>query len=193
MSRTTTQAPHHTKNLVRNRSSRRGAPIQAIAVHSTESQDLKGSRDDLNGVRSWFDNPSSEASSHIGVDGDGHSEVWVPSDEKAWTILQLNDRTLNIEFVARAAQKGSDWEEAQIKKGAQWAAYWAIKYDLPIQQGNVIDMGRYPVISKKGIIRHSDLTDAGFGTHQDPGANFPMEDFIRAIRYYKKKGWIVNG
>ncbi len=190
--RTKTDPPAFERHLVSNRSSRRGAPIQAIAVHSTESQDLKGTTDDLKGIRNWFNNPASDASSHLGIDGQGNTELWVPSNEKAWTILQLNSVTLNIEFIGRAAQAGSDWEEAQIKQGAKWAAYWGIRFGIPMQKGNVRAISGYPVITRKGIIRHSDLTNAGFGSHTDPGANFPMEDFLRYAQYYRRNGWIPN-
>src|SRR5215213_10453306 len=106
--RTKTEPPNTTRNYVRNRSSRVFAPIQAVAVHSTESQDLPGTTRDLDGIETWFDNPASQASSHIGIDGDGNSRVWVPAEQKAWTILDLNPVTLNIEFVGRAAQETSD-------------------------------------------------------------------------------------
>jgi hypothetical protein len=44
--RTKTDAPAHETFLVRNQSQRRG-PILAVAVHSTESQDIPDSTDDL--------------------------------------------------------------------------------------------------------------------------------------------------
>jgi len=190
--RQTAKPPTHATRLVVNRSSRRGAPIQAIAVHSTESSDIKASWDDLKSVGNWFNTSAAQASSHIGIDGDGHSSRWVPDDEKAWTILQLNDRTLNIEFVGRAAQPRDDWEAAQIKTGARWAAYWAIKFGLPIQLGAVKNINGAPVISRKGIIRHSDLTAAGFGSHTDPGPNFPMREFLENAQWYRRNGWYLN-
>src|SRR5262245_51556693 len=113
--RTKTVAPAHTTHIVRNQSERR-APVLAIAVHSTESADIPGSTKDLVAIRNWFDNPASQASSHIGVDGQGNTELWVHSDRKAWTIGAANSWTVNIEFVARAAQKPGEWEEAQIKQ-----------------------------------------------------------------------------
>lgn len=190
--RTKSKAPKHETHLVRNRSSRRGSPVQAVAVHSTESSDIPHSKDDLRGVRGWFDNASSQASSHIGIDGDGNAELWVPSEEKAWTILELNDRTVNIEFVGRAAQPRKDWEEAQIKHGARWAAYWAIKYNFPIQRGVVKNVHGYPVITRKGVITHKQLTDAGFGSHTDPGPAFPIAEFIKAAQWYRKNGWYTS-
>lgn len=188
MTRTRKDAPPHTTYLVQNQSERRG-PVLAVEVHSTESQDQFRSRQDLVAIRHWFDNPSSSASAHIGVDGDGNTEVWVPSTRKAWATLDANDFTVNIEFIARAAQSAKAWEEAQIKEGAKWAAYWAIKYDLPVQRGRVKNVHGQCVCTKKGILTHKDITDAGFGSHIDPGPTFPMNDFLKAIRYYKTNGW----
>lgn len=191
MARTTDRPPDHRRRIVRNQSSRMGAPIQAVAVHSTEGVDIPDSLRDLDGLHSWFNNPRSEASSHIGVDGDAHIDLYVERGMKAWTILQLNPVTWNIEFVAKAAQSAAAWEERQIKAAAKYAAYVCLKEGIPAQRGNVRKVNGWPVISKKGIIRHSDLTNAGFGTHTDPGPNFPMGDFIDAVRFYKRNGWEV--
>ena len=186
---TKTKRPHHRRHIVRNKSSRNGRAIRAIAVHSTESQDLRGTRDDVISIRNWFNNPRSQASSHIGIDGEGHTELWVPEEEKAWTILDLNSVTLNIEFIGRAAQPAREWEDAQIRRGAQWAAYWSTRFNLPVQRGNVRNINGVAVVTKSGIIRHKDLTDAGFGSHTDPGPQFPMRRFIDLTRFYKRRGW----
>lgn len=186
--RTKHEPPEHTTHIVSNQSERRG-PVLAVAVHSTESQDLPGTTDDLRAIRNYFDNPKNEASSHIGIDGAGNTEVWVHSNRKAWTIGAANSWTCNIEFVARAAQPGSAWEEAQIKQGARWAAYWCIKYGLPVQKANCRNINGLCVCTKKGIIRHSDVTAAGFGSHTDPGPAFPMDEFLRLTRYFVKNGW----
>jgi N-acetyl-anhydromuramyl-L-alanine amidase AmpD len=115
----------------------------------------------------------------------------VHSDKKAWTIGAANSWTVNIEFVGRAAQPAKDWEEAQIKQGARWAAYWCVRYDIKPQRGTVGAINGLCVCSKVGVIRHKDVTDAGFGSHTDPGPSFPMDDFIRYTRYYVQKGWTV--
>ena len=181
--------PHHRTRIVKNQSSRNGAKILAIAVHSTESADVRG-WDDLNGVGNWFNNPASQASSHLGIDGEAHSIRYVTDGRKAWTISALNSVTLNIEFIGRAAQPGSAWEEAQIREGARWAAYWCLQYGIPAQRGACRAKNGQAWISKKGIIRHSDLTAAGIGSHTDPGRQFPMRDFLDKIQWYKKNGWV---
>ena len=160
--RTKSTAPRHKTFLVRNQSERRG-PVLAIAVHSTESQDIAGSTDDLAAIRRWFNSPVSEASSHIGIDGAGNTELWVHSDRKAWTIGAANSWTVNIEFIGRAAQPAREWEEQQIKQGARWAAYWSLKYDIPLRKANCRGMHGQCVCTVKGVLRHSDVTAAGFG------------------------------
>lgn len=188
--RTKTQPPKHTTHIVRNQSER-FSPVLAVAVHSTESTDIHGSVRDLLAIRNEFDTSSSQASSHIGIDGDANTELWVHSDKKAWTILNANPFTCNIEFIARAAQSSHDWEEAQIKQGARWAAYWGLKYNLPAQRGVVRNLNGQCVCTKKGVITHLQVTQAGFGTHTDPGPNFPMTEFLQYMRYYKEHGWTV--
>lgn len=185
------EPPIHTTHLVCNQSERRG-PVLCVAVHSTESADIPHSAVDIRGIRNWFDNPESQASSHIGIDGDGRAEVWVHSNRKAWTIGAANSFTVNIEFVGRAAQTRKEWEEDQIRMGAAWTAYWAVKYNIPIQRGIVRNVNGQCVCSKKGIITHAQVTAAGFGSHTDPGKNFPMEDFLSKAAWYKKNGWYVN-
>jgi N-acetyl-anhydromuramyl-L-alanine amidase AmpD len=189
--RTKTKAPAHETFLVRNQSERRG-PILAVAVHSTESADLPDTRDDLVAIRHWFDNSRSQASSHIGIDGSGNTELWVHSNKKAWTIGAANSWTLNIEFVARAAQKAKDWEEEQIKQGARWLAYWSLKYEIPIQQAYCRGVHGQCVCVTPGVLRHSDVTAAGFGSHTDPGPKFPMDDFLDAGRWYRHNGWTTE-
>lgn len=188
--RTKTEAPNHVSHLVRNQSERRG-PVLAVAVHSTESADIPFSVRDLASIRNWFDNPISDASSHVGIDGQANTEMWVHSDRKAWTIGAANSFTCNIEFVGRAAQTAKEWEEAQIKQGAKWAAYWCLKYGIPAQRGTVRNVNGLCVCTKKGIITHLDVTRAGFGTHTDPGPTFPLARFIELTQYYKAHGWTL--
>lgn len=187
--RTKTEPPKHTTHIVRNQSERRG-PVLAIAVHSTQSQNIPGTRD-LLGVRSWFDNLASDASAQIGIDREANTEVWVHSDKKAWTIGAANSFTENIEFVAFAEQSKALWSDIQLKEGAKWAAYWCLRYGLPAQRGTVRNINGLCVCTKKGIITHKDVTDAGFGSHTDPGPNFPMSRFIELTQYYKRNGWVL--
>lgn len=189
--------PEYVRSVVRNKSSRNGSLVLGIMVHTTESQDRMGTDDDLDGVGSWFNNPASQASSWIGVDGDANSRLWVPGAQKAWTMghYTINAQTLNIEFVGRAAQPERDWEERQLKHGAKWSAYAILNYDfVAIDPDNVRRsvLVPGPRFRTAGIGRHKDATDIGIGTHVDPGPNFPMADFIDYVQYYVKNGWTLE-
>jgi N-acetyl-anhydromuramyl-L-alanine amidase AmpD len=191
--------PTHKRHEVCNCSSRNLAPIRGIAVHTTESSDLPRTDDDLDGVQAWFDNPKSQASSWIGVDGDGHSRLWVPGAKKAWTMghYEINACTLNIEFVGRAKQPASAWETAQLKAGAKWSAFAILNYrrceiPVPVRRGEIQLRTGQPNIVKCGILRHKDLTDVGIGSHTDPGPGFPMGEFIDLVNYYIENGWTLG-
>lgn len=193
MRRQFTKPPFHKTRLVCNQSDRlHGASIRAVAVHSTESADIPNSRDDLDSIFNWFDTPASLSSSHLGIDGEGQTDRWVLDARKAWTILDLNSVTLNIEFIGRAVQPGSAWEKKQIRAAARWVAYWSRLHGIPIRRGKVRNVNGQAVVTKSGVITHKQLTDAGFGTHTDPGPNFPMRLLLKEARWYRKHGWIAD-
>jgi N-acetyl-anhydromuramyl-L-alanine amidase AmpD len=178
--------PFERVNLnVRNQSNRNGTPIDLIVIHSTEGVDIPHSVKDLEGLGGWFDNPDSNASSHVGVDGDGYSAEYVPDDKKAWTCAFYNSRSLNIECIGKAGQLASQWEDRQYEKVAQYIAYWSNKYGIPIRKGTVSKDGR---TTRSGIIRHSDLGRLG-GDHHDPGRNFDLARVNARARVLLRRGW----
>lgn len=191
MALTRSRPPEYSAHLLdRNYSTRWGTP-RAIAIHTTESHDRPGVSD-LQSLHDWFNYWRSRASSHIGVDGEGHVWQFVASDKKAWTIGQLNSWTLNIELIGFASQSKAQFEDAQLKAAARWCAYWGHKYSIPMQRGSVEKVTWRPVIVRKGIIKHSDLSRIGYGSHYDPGPNFPMDKFLDYCKHYYREGWPAN-
>lgn len=174
------------KVLVRERSpnqSLRTADISLIILHSTESHNVKGTSD-LKGVAGWFANPASQVSSHVIVDGDGHSARCVRDVAKAWTAGYFNSPSLNIEMIGHAADGAAEWRlerEAQLREVARWIAHWSYKWGIPIQRGEVdSSSGR---ITRPGIVYHRDLGSLG-GGHTDPG-QFAIRYTMRKAREYK--------
>src|SRR5688572_28656701 len=87
---------------VRNQSARdAGAKVQLLVLHSTESHNRPGN-EDLAAIAAWFDNPSSQASSHVVIDADGNSARLVADERKAWTCAGFNSVSLNIEQIGFA-------------------------------------------------------------------------------------------
>ena len=171
--------------------SERTATVQAIAIHTTESHPRPGLAD-LRAVVGWFDNPRSQASSHVIVDAEGMSAQCVPDERKAWTIGAFNSLTLNIELIGWANTPRWRWlrRERQLKKTAKYLAYWSKRYGIPLDRGR---LARSPngqaIVARKGVVCHVDATNCGFGTHTDPGEGFPMDRLLRAARYYARMGW----
>ena len=177
--------PYEEVKDVRNQAAR-SAQIRGIVIHTTESHDRAG-RVDLNGVRNWFDNPESQASSHVIVDAEGLSVRCVPDSRKAWTVGKFNSQTLNIELIGWAKTPRWQWlkRRRQLKKCAKYVAYWSKKYGIPIRMGAAsFDAGH---IHKRGVFGHYHLS--GPGGHWDPGQGFPFDRLLSMARYYFQNGW----
>jgi N-acetyl-anhydromuramyl-L-alanine amidase AmpD len=182
----TVRRPYEVVHMnVRNQSSRSG-PIRAIVLHDTESKDYPGASD-LRAIGNWFDNPQAAASAHVCVDGEGHSAQYVPDARKAWHCASYNSATLGIEQIGYATFTQAVWSRnhrAQLRKVAQYIAYWSKKYDIPIRKGRGVN----GVITKKGIVTHRSLGAAG-GGHHDPGLGYPQRAVFALARYYRARGW----
>ena len=169
------------KMNVVNRSARSGHP-RLIVLHSTEGHNRVGVGD-LQDLGDYFNNPQVQASSHVGVDAEGHSAKYVDDGEKAWTCAGFNSASLNIEQIGFSSQKF--WPDAQERKTAKYVAYWCWKYAIPIRKGMVNPTNG--AIYNSGILRHSDLGDYG-GNHNDPGPGNNLRRVLRLARYYRKVG-----
>lgn len=167
-------------------SSRGGVKPRLIVLHTTESHNRPGNSD-LQAIVDFFNVRSTEASSHVIVDGEGRSAQCVPDEKKAWTQAYFNPWSLSIEQIGFAATKNAVWKKEyrnQLRKVAQYIAYWSKKYDIPIRKGQTSGSR----IVKSGVVTHSSLGLTG-GGHSDPGVNYPAP-LVRALaRYYKKRGW----
>jgi N-acetyl-anhydromuramyl-L-alanine amidase AmpD len=164
------------KRSVRNKSSRGGAKIVRIVLHSTESHNRAG-LSDVDSILSWFDNPGSDASSSVIVDDEAISAQCVPDSYKPWTQAFYNPGSLSIEMIGFAAQGKKDWTDEQVEKVAKYIAYWSKKYDIPIK-----------VSTSHGVCTHKMLGAAG-GGHVDPGPNFPLERALDRARTLARTGW----
>lgn len=169
---------------VRNQSDRT-AGIRGIVLHDTESKDYPGASD-LKAIGVWFNNPAAEASAHVCVDGEGHSAQYVPDHKKAWHCAAYNSETLGIEQIGFATFSLLIWKHrrAQLRKVAQYIAYWSKQYDIPIRKGR--SSGGH--ITKPGVVTHRSLGQLG-GGHHDPGTGYPLRIVFALARYYKARGW----
>lgn len=166
---------------VRNQSSRLGVLPSLIVLHATQGKNIPGTAD-LSGVGVWFNNPQSQASAHVGVDGEGNSARYVPDSAKAWSCAFYNKPSLNIEQIGFSSQH-ADWPDVQLQEVARWIARWSDLHNIPIQAADVTDSG---LIIAKGVIRHEDLGSLG-GAHHDPDEDthtYPLHTVLELARFY---------
>lgn len=162
-----------------NQSSRGGYNPRLIVLHSTEGFNIPGDQD-LENLGAWFDNPSAQASSHVGTDADGNSARYVPDTEKAWTCAGFNAVSLNIEQVGKASQ--GNWAKEELQETARWVARWNKKYGIPIARGKVSGSK----VVAPGVVLHSELGSYG-GGHSDPGAAYPVSDVLGMAKNFRKQ------
>jgi hypothetical protein len=159
------------RNVV-NQSSRGGVKPRLIVLHSTESTNIPGSASDLAAVAGWFDNPGADASSHVITDSDGHSARCVADKMKAWSCVNFNAPSLNVEQIGHASQGA--WVDAELDETARWIAHWHRKFNIPIKRGKVSGIN----VVDAGVVMHSELGVAG-GGHTDPGTHYPLGEVLK--------------
>lgn len=178
MSRYTPHVVHRRRSP--NQSSRGGARPRIIVLHSTEGSNIPGSSADLIGCTSFLCQPGVQASSHVIVDGDGHSARLVADEAKSWAQARYNPFALSIEQIGHAASE--HWTRNEIRETARWIARWSKRWNIPIRQGAV--NGGF--VTKPGVVTHKQLGVLG-GGHVDPGPRYPFEATLRLARFYRSK------
>lgn len=163
-------------------SPRYGRQIDWVAIHSAE-----GART----IQSLFDffNRNQNASSHAGADGYQLSGDWVPDDRAAWTLLNGNPRSLNLELCGFARWTREQWlsegmvdgvwnPRQMIRNAAAWARAKCDKHGIPKRWLTLDQIRR----GERGILMHADYTYAtGDGDHTDLGVNFPKDVFMNDV------------
>lgn len=150
-------------------SSREGARIHGLVLHTTEGSDNANGDADLKGLGSLFH--SEEASAHLGVNVVGRFGRYVPDEAKAWAVCNFNSVTLSLEQIGFAAFSRDQWfaRHEQLHGAAEFLAYGHIHYGVPLEAGEVSGSA----ITKAGIFQHKDLGISGSG-HVDCGAGYPQ-------------------
>lgn len=166
--------PGCTTALVRNYSSRRGAPVLLGVIHWTGSRSLPASTADGLAIVHWFDVPAASASSSEITDDDGHCWLVVPEALKPWTQAAYNSWSVSVEHINPGA--GPLFTTAagravvlRLMRG------WHRRWKLPYRRAIVTQSGCRVV--RSGFLAHRDLGACG-GGHPDVGA-FDLDGLIR--------------
>lgn len=157
-------------------SPRYGAQVIWVTLHTAEGARTVGS------LFGFFDR-NQNASSHAGADGYELSAPWVPDERAAWTLLNGNPRSLNLEMCGfahwtRAQWLSTGWVDGvwnprqMIRHAAMWVKQKCDKYGLPRRLLTPAEVGR----GVSGVIDHARYTyGTGDGDHTDVGVNFPWD------------------
>jgi hypothetical protein len=171
-------------HLTDHASSREGARIHGLVLHTTEGGDSPSSNADLHTLGSVFD--GEEASAHVGVNVAGKFGRYVDDSAKAWAVCNFNAMTLSLEQIGFAAFSESEWfgRHDQLKGAAEFLQYGHEKFGVPIRKGKCSG----GAITRDGVFQHKDLGTMGCG-HSDCGPGYPqgyVEDLARYFVAYHK-------
>lgn len=157
-----------------NSSGRGGAHVRLIVLHTAEGALTYQS------LGSYFANPASQVSSHVGIDDTPNTVgEYVSRSAKAWTAANANPVAVQAELCAFAAWSSSEWatHPTMLANAAAWVAEEAAAFGIPIAaltpaqaQGGAA-----------GVCQHRDLGTWG-GNHSDCGNGFPMQQVIDMAR-----------
>jgi hypothetical protein len=157
-------------------SSRGGARVRWLAVHSTEG--IMRAAD----LRDWQAWPGS---SHASADNYGHllepDDGFVPYERAAWTLRNGNPVSENLELCAFARWTRGEWLErpALLEACAVWLARRSRATGVPLRKLTVAQVAA----GWAGVIDHDDYTDAtGDGSHWDVGESFPWPEVLARAR-----------
>ena len=122
---------------------------------------------------SFFANPSSGVSSHVGIDDTpGVIGEYVRFDQKAWTQANANPYSVAAELCAFASWSPAEWDQHRVmlENTAQWVAEECSRFGIPLVRLNAAQAQG----GQAGVCQHVDLGAAG-GNHWDCGPSFPMD------------------
>lgn len=159
-------------HLTSHSSSREGARIHGLVLHTTEGGDAPSGSPpaDLVTLGNVFD--GEEASAHLGVNVRGEFGRYVEDAAKAWAVCELNSVTLNLEQIAFAHFGHDEWmrdRHPQLHGAAEFLVYGHVHYGVPLQKGACAGAS----ITRAGIFQHKDFGIMGSG-HVDCGPGYPQ-------------------
>lgn len=166
--------------------------IQGIGIHCTDGSERLRAR---LGVCNWWDQPEAGGNAHQAADASGVSR-YAADDRSAWHASKANEWSLGLELCGKLQTREQWLDELSLgglRNGAIAAAIWCARYSIEV---------RLLTDDEVRAIVAGDTTITGFFTHEqidrlwppkkwphkDPGPEFPMLDFLLAVRGYVELG-----
>lgn len=149
-------SPHH--------SGRSGAAIDRVVIHTTQGS--------YAGAVSWFQNSSSQVSSHYVIrSSDGEITQMVLLENRAWHAgnSNYNARSVGIEHEGYVSDPGRWYTEAMYSQSAQLVAWLTDRYGIPRDRAHIIGHYQIPSSGSGAACSPNATTCGGAGHHTDPG------------------------
>lgn len=142
--------------------------VKLIVLHDSE---IANGPSDLRTLHDALE--SQGLSVHAGNDGKGNCVRFVDDKYECFHVEAYNPQSLGLEQIGFATQ--TSWPNAQTDNAAQWIAYWAEKFGIPIIHSIT-----------HGVCRHMDLGESG-GGHHDPGPGYPFNEVLKRANEFVGK------
>lgn len=153
--------------------------IDLLVFHTMEAPEKPTTAED---VAAWAAGPTApQASWHYGVDNNTVVQS-VHDHDVAWHAPGANHDGLGFEHAGTALQSVPQWHDpytrAVLARSAALQAQKAKEYNIPV----VFLRAPALVAQRRGLTTHWEVTQAfRLGTHTDPGAQFPADEFTALV------------
>lgn len=157
--------------------------INLLVIHDMEFPEKPEAAEDV--AKFFAGSNAPQASAHYCLDNNSVVQC-VRDHDVAWAAPGANNDGLHFEFAGYAAQSGKQWRDRydmdMLTIAAHLFARKAHRYHIPLHSVGPKGLRA----GHSGITTHRFITESGIGgsagTHQDPGPNFPLEDFVDSVR-----------
>lgn len=166
------KARHFTKSNGRRK-------VRVIVIHDMEAPESSKTAEN---VARYFATTPTPASAHICVDSDSIVQC-VMDNDVAFAAPGCNHDGIQVELAGYARQTLKEWLDPyglqMLARAADAVAQYCLKYNIPPKRLSDAQLKEgYP-----GIVGHSQVSAVyRKSTHTDPGANFPWDFFMAAVR-----------
>jgi len=160
----------------------RTSNINTIVIHTMEAAEKP---DTAERVAQWFAGPSAPmASAHYCVDSDSVVQCVLELDT-AFHAPGANQNGIGIAHAGYAKQTAEDWGDAysqtMLRRSAELVAGICKRYGIPVRFIGVDELKA----GTPGITTHHAVSLAfKKSTHTDPGASFPMDEYLAMVEGY---------
>jgi N-acetyl-anhydromuramyl-L-alanine amidase AmpD len=156
--------------------------VRVIVIHDMEFPETP---DAAEVIAKDFATTTTVKSAHICVDSNSIVQC-VLDNNVAFAAPGANSDGIQIELTGFAKQTRQQWLDPYgvllLNRGADAAAQYCLKYDIPVRQLTNAQLGDK---KSKGLVGHRQVSVVfKKSDHMDPGPNFPWDFFLARVQHH---------